>query len=176
MSNEVNVLIGVPASGKSTYLKGLREKHPNLHLVSRDMYVDQYANMFGQTYDQAFTEFAKQIDQTYKEHIRLLNDRITNKDNAPTYIVFDKTNLHSHVRDREFGFYQSNGYKLTYTFFEKPETQEEINKWFDRMRSREGKTIPTGVMWRMYEDYVDTVPKDAKIKPNTIVRINNWKG
>ena len=165
------VLIGLPASGKSTYMRDvLYSAHKEYRILSRDMLVEHYAKLDGITYNEAFTKYGKDVDKAYKEHMRLIRLEL------PDVLFVDKTNLYSHVRDREYQFFLDKGYCITYIFFTKPKFDEEFEAWQNRINSRPGKVIPKEVQKKMYEDYLEDVPTDAKVRPHFKFWINNWKG
>ena len=164
------VLIGLPASGKSTYMRDvLYSAHKEYRILSRDMWVEHYAKLDGITYNEAFTKYGKDVDKAYKEHMRLIRLEL------PDVLFVDKTNLYSHVRDREYQFFLDKGYCITYIFFTKP-VDEEFEEWKNRLSSRPGKNVPKETLEKMYEDYLEDVPTDAKVRPHFKFWINNWKG
>lgn len=163
------VLIGLPASGKSTYMREvLYPAHKEYRILSRDMLVEHYAKQDGITYNEAFTKYGKDVDKAYKIHMQYIRDEL------PDVLIVDKTNLYSHVRDREYQFFLDKGYCITYIFFTKP-VDEEFEEWKNRINSRPGKTIRPHVLEKMYEDYLEDVPESAKVQPHFKFWIKNWK-
>lgn len=164
------VLIGLPASGKSTYFnEHLKKNVMEGKILSRDMIVEWFAKQNNCDYNLAFNTYAKEIDKVYRMHME------DAKKFLPDYLVVDKTNLYSHVRDREYQFFLDKGYCITYIFFTKP-VDEEFAEWKNRLSSRPGKTIPPHVLENMYNDYLEDVPSDAKVQPHFKFWVNNWKG
>lgn len=165
---QLNVLCGLPASGKSTYIENLKLQHPNAVIWSRDYFVEKFAKENGISYSESFVKFSNEIEISYKNFVNNI------KFVKPSYIICDKTNLSSKIRDKEFWFFHQNEYYITYTFFTKPITEVEKQVWYSRLDGREGKNIPKQVLNGMYKNYADFVPKDAIIKPDEIVIIDNW--
>lgn len=167
---ELIVLIGLPASGKSTYIKNiLRPKHPEMVVWSRDDIVDIVAKEHKITYTQAYNKYQTIIEDRYKKTLS------SYRHSLPDVIVCDKTNLSSKHRDKEFKFFKDKKYFITYVFFEFPKTPEEISAWKRRLNSRPGKIIPEFVLEDMMNKGVMFVPKEANVKPDMIYIINNWK-
>ena len=88
------------------------------------------------TYDVAYKKFVKEIEESFKTMSKTI------RQNKPNVVICDKTNLYSHVRDREFTFFKENGYHITYVFFEPPVSPEEVEEWKYRLNNRPGKSIP----------------------------------
>lgn len=165
------VLIGLPASGKSTYLEQhLKKNVMEGKILSRDMIVEWFAKQDGITYNEAFTKYAKETNTVFNQHIQDARQLL------PDYLVVDKTNLYSHVRDREYQFFLDKGYCITYIFFTKPVEDDDIAEWKRRLASRPGKVIPEHILDNMYKDYLEDVPSDAKVQPHFKFWYNNWKG
>jgi len=166
---QLHVLIGLPASGKSTYFnKHLVRTVMEGKVLSRDNIVEWFAKQNNCDYNLAFKTYGKEIDKLYKQHVQ---DALKYK---PEYLVMDKTNLYSHVRDRDIAPFVDAGYIVTYIFFEKPKTDEEMEVWKRSLASRPGKVIPEYVLENMYADYMEDVPENAKVQPHFKFWINNW--
>ena len=162
------VLIGLPASGKSTYFEKLKAEYPKFVHWSRDVVVEIFAKTNGVSYNEAYVKYSKDIDESFKTM------SATIRNNKPNVVISDKTNLYSHVRDREFIFFKDNKYHITYIFFEPPVSESDVDEWERRLNSRAGKVIPSFVLGDMRLNYISYVPVDARVQPDEIIRINNW--
>lgn len=162
------VLIGLPGSGKSTYLQQLLQVYPKTVVTSRDDIVEKYAKQYNIDYNAAYVKYASEIDEDYK----VMMENVRNS--LPDIVVSDRTNLTTKSRDKLSQYFKDKRYKITYVFFKKPVRDADKYVWNLRMNSRPGKTIPDGVAQSMYDSYVDFVEEDARIKPDIVVKINGW--
>lgn len=160
------MLIGLPASGKSTYLKELLIQYPEAVVISRDHFVEEKARELGSTYDQVFKEYSKEVDENFKNYVQHIRESL------PDVVINDKTNLTNNNRDKEVQHFKDSGYELTYIFFEKPKRDVDHYVWKQRLGSRKGKFIPDSVVEDMLKRYEDNV--NGRIAPDYMFRIKSW--
>jgi len=141
-------MVGVPASGKSTFVKNFISADPDSFFVySTDQFIEDAATHFNSTYNEMF-------ESNFKEAIasmnKLLEQAIADK---RQYIVWDQTNLGIKKRKTIIDKMKSMGYSVKCVSFIPPETQDELAEWNRRLESRPGKTIPVRFLNRMMTDY-----------------------
>lgn len=129
------MLVGLPASGKSTYL----EKMPTEDFVvlSTDNIVEARAAEIGATYDDVWADYIKIAEAE-------MRFEFSKAVKAGSNIVLDRTNL---SRKKRMGFLSqlpSEYFKIA-VVCERPDNAE----WARRLASRKGKTIPSGVLFSM---------------------------
>lgn len=128
------MLIGVPAAGKSTWIKN--NPKPGV-IVSTDDKIAAYAEHCNKTYDEVF--------RSYIKHATTLMELDVKKaiaDDAD--IVWDQTNTTRKSRAGKLLKIPSH-YRKVAVFFPTPE-KEELAR---RLASRAGKTIPSNIVYSM---------------------------
>jgi predicted kinase len=132
-------LVGVPASGKSTWVKNQDWAVLCVH-VSTDKWVDLYAESVGKTYSEVFDEYMPTaVDLMAKEVIAA---REMGRD-----IIWDQTSTGVKARARKFNMLPD--YEHIAVVFKTPETNELAR----RLASRPGKNIPAHVMRSMIDNF-----------------------
>lgn len=134
------VLVGVPASGKSTWLDEFAEELNILSVISSDNIIQYIAEEFNMSYDEAFPHLIAFANEIF--HKDLDRYRSSNLN-----VVIDRTNLSPKVRRsilKEFP-----DHRKIAVVFPTPEDSE----WQKRLNSREGKTIPQHVLDSMAKNY-----------------------
>lgn len=138
MSNPtLYMLVGVPGSGKSTWIA---KNFPDLtghYVASTDRLLEIYASMRGATYNDVFQD---NIDYANKAMMTHIKDVIMYGYN----IIWDQTNLNKKSRARKLAAVP-NTYRKIAIFFPTPET----GKLYRRLGSRPGKTIPEFAVQQM---------------------------
>ena len=137
------ILIGVPASGKSTWLS--EEGVDAEVLASSDNTIEVVAARYGMTYSQGFKTLIDFAQLVFENDLKTAI-----KDNLN--IVIDRTNLTPKVRKRFIDMFKKAGYKITAIYFETPQQAE----WDRRIKSRPGKEIPDYVLKSMSLNF--TIP------------------
>ena len=126
------VLIGVPGSGKSTWVKD-QEWASDCAYVSTDIWVELEAQRLGKTYSEIFTDYMpKAVDLMAAQ---VIDAREQGKD-----IIWDQTSTTIASRKRKFNMLP-NYYHIA-VVFDTP-SRIELNK---RLASRPGKEIPDVVV------------------------------
>lgn len=126
------MLVGVPGSGKSTWIKN--NEH-NAVVLSTDNYIERAAEKHGKTYSEVFQDtidFAtKQMEKDLLQAVR--DDRD---------IIWDQTNLTAKARKSKLSRIPKS-YKKVAVFFSVPSDLR------DRLASRPGKSIPEPIVLSM---------------------------
>jgi len=138
------VLVGVPGSGKSTWVDD-QEWAITCARISTDKWVEIYAKEVGRTYSEVFTDFMPTaVDLMAKEVIAA---REMKRD-----IIWDQTSTTIASRARKFNMLPDY-YKIAVVF--KTPEKEELAK---RLASRPGKEIPISVVEQMAFDLTADPP------------------
>lgn len=132
-------LVGVPASGKSTWIESQDWAVLCVH-VSTDKWVDLYAKEMGKTYSEVFDEYMPTaVDLMAKEVVAA---REMGRD-----IVWDQTSTTVASRARKFRMLPD--YEHIAVVFKTPEPEELAC----RLVSRPGKNIPDHVVRSMIDNF-----------------------
>lgn len=135
------MMVGVPGSGKSTWIKN-QNWMLGLNVVSTDAFVEDYARSQGKTYSEVFDEYMPTAVQKMVEHVVFCREH--NLD-----IVWDQTSTSIATRAKKIRMLP-NYYKIA-VVFRKPD-DEELKR---RLASRPGKEVPWAVieqMWGSWEE------------------------
>ena len=157
------IMVGLPASGKSTRVAQLCRMYPDAFVYSTDAYIEECAKINGLTYDQAFSEF---IDPATKR----MNEQLDIAIRSNQTIIWDQTNLGIKKRAKIINRMRQAGYWIYCECFTIPETEEDFSEWNRRLQGRPGKTIPEHVIQSMTTSYVIPTLEEgfASIKYRTI--------
>jgi len=129
------MLIGLPASGKSTWIAA-QDWTRDCVLVSTDKLIDIEAGRQDKTYNQVFSSY---IDTATK----LMNNDVCEAVAAGKDIIWDQTNTSRKSRKAKLAM--APGYHKIAVVFAIPEDSE----WQRRLASRPGKSIPDAVLKAM---------------------------
>lgn len=133
------ILVGVPGSGKSTWLFN-QDYVEDRYIASTDDIIQSIAFGFGMTYDEGFKDLIKFAEKVmWKELADFAEDG--------ERIYIDRTNLTAKSRKKFIDFLKPYGYEFEAVYFETPETDE----WARRLY-RPGKTIPDHVLESMADN------------------------
>ena len=133
-------LIGVPGSGKSTWIKN-QDWAKNCVVVSTDEFVEDYAKEVGSTYNDVFDEYMPTAASMMAG--KVVSTRKEGKD-----IIWDQTSVSVKSRKRKFKLLPD--YEHIAVVFNTPEMDELMQ----RLASRPGKNIPLSVMDKMIRSFV----------------------
>lgn len=139
--NRCYVLVGVPGSGKSTWIKN-QDWAKDIPVVSTDNHVEAYAMEQGKTYSEVFDEYMPIAVRLMTNHA--LTAQANHKD-----IIWDQTSTTIASRRRKFNTLSKEQYEFIAVVFKTP--TDEVLK--ERLASRPGKHIPDSVMRRMIEGF-----------------------
>ena len=138
---KVYVLVGVPGSGKSTWVDSQDWALPCAR-VSTDKWVEIYAREVGRTYSEVFVDFMPTaVDLMAKEVVAA---RETGRD-----IIWDQTS--TTVKSRAKKFAMLPDYDHIAVVFKTPDHKELMR----RLSSRPGKEIPDHVIASMIASWED---------------------
>ena len=130
--NKLYVLVGVPGSGKSTWVSKQHWARDCVY-VSTDMHIEDYANLVGKTYSEVFDKFMPKAIELMAQDVRAA--RTAGKD-----IIWDQTS--TTVKSRAKKFNMLPNYQHIAVVFKTPSPLELEQ----RLASRPGKNIPWTVM------------------------------
>ena len=133
--SKVYMLIGVPGSGKSTWVNA-QDWVKDCVLVSTDKLIELEAGRQGKTYNDVFKDY---IDTATK----LMNADVLEAVAEGKDIIWDQTNTGRKSRKAKLAMMP--GYYKIAVMFATPEKEE----WQRRINSRPGKMIPEGVLKAM---------------------------
>lgn len=134
------VLVGIPGSGKSTWVSN-QPWAKNCVVVSTDDHVEDYAKRVGKTYSEVFDEYRPTAVNLMTEDV--VAARKDGKD-----IIWDQTNVSRKPRTRKIRMLPDY-YKIA-VVFPTPD-KDELKK---RLASRPGKVIPPHVIDSMINSFV----------------------
>lgn len=126
------MLVGVPGSGKTTWINNREEISINDHIVGTDYIVQEIADHFGINYNEAFPHVIK-----FAEHMMNKELEVAIKNGGDIY--WDQTNTTRKSRDEKLSRIPIHYHKVA-VYFATPADLEE------RLASRPGKTIPEHVI------------------------------
>jgi predicted kinase len=133
------VLIGLPASGKSTWVSQ-QFWTDECAYISTDHYVDRFAARTGHSYNQVF-------EAVMPRAIRLMMRAVRRAQDRGLDIIWDQTNLTRASRARKFRILPE--YRAVAVVFAAPEPEEHAR----RLAGRPGKRIPDTVLATMIKSY-----------------------
>lgn len=137
---KVYVLVGVPGSGKSTWVDS-QDWTKDCVYVSTDLYVEKFARKMGKTYNDVF-------DDVMKRAIHLMMRRVRKAQREGKDIIWDQTNTSVKTRANKFRILPE--YEAIAVVFKTPDATEHAR----RLASRPGKHIPDHVVRSMIENLV----------------------
>lgn len=140
-------LIGVPGSGKSTWVAN-QEWTNECVVVSTDEFVEDYARSVGKTYSEVFADYMpKAVD--------LMAAKVVSAREAGKDIIWDQTSTTVKSRTRKFNMLPN--YEHIAVVFKTPEHKELIR----RLLSRPGKEIPEHVIASMIASWEDPTEEEG---------------
>lgn len=128
-------LVGVPASGKSTWIKN-QDWALGLTVVSTDAFVEDYARAQGKTYSEVFEEYMPIA-------VNLMAEQVVRARELGHTIIWDQTS--TTVASRAKKFRMLPDYEHIAVVFQTPDEEEHQR----RLKTRPGKVIPEAVLFDM---------------------------
>ena len=149
---EIVFLIGLPGSGKSSFLKqGIQEKRfQNYKICSTDQYIDFVASLRKKTYDDVFDEVYPDAE---KQFFKLIDESVKQNQN----MVIDRTNCSIQDRKKILERIPSY-YKKRAIVFGVP--QDELKKRLNVRANATGKVISEEVLQSMINKYEHPTHKE----------------
>jgi predicted kinase len=141
--NKLYVLVGVPASGKSTWVKNQLWANDCV-IVSTDHFVENYARDTGKTYSEVFQEYMPKA-------VELMANQVVHAREQKKDIIWDQTSTTIATRAKKFRMLPDY-YKIAVVFKTPP--TPELQR---RLSSRPGKNIPWEVVSNMAQQ-LETEP------------------
>lgn len=132
-------MIGVPGSGKSTWIAN-QDWAENCVVVSTDDLVEDYARECGTTYNEVFDDYMPTA-------VKLMAEKVVRAREAGRDIIWDQTSTTAKSRTRKFNMLPD--YEHVAVVFAVPESAE-LDR---RLKSRPGKTIPWNIMQGMIKHF-----------------------
>jgi predicted kinase len=129
------MLVGIPGSGKSTWVNNQSWAKSCVYLSS-DKFIEDYATLVNKTYNEVFDEYIKTAGQ-------LLNKQAITANVAESDAIWDQTNLTVKSRASKLKIFPC--YKKIAVVFKTPEADELAR----RLANRPGKSIPDAVIASM---------------------------
>ena len=149
-------LVGVPAAGKSTWMKN-QDWDLDTCVLSTDSIIEDVASGYSMTYDEAFKNLIGFAEQVMWNDLKLAaNDGDT--------IYIDRTNLTVKGRRKFIDYLKPFGYEFEAVVFPTPDRDE----WERRLNSRPGKTIPKHVLDSMVNSFQMPLMDEGFSKITTI--------
>jgi predicted kinase len=137
--SKLYVLVGVPGSGKSTWVAN-QDWAKDCVYVSTDHHVEDHAKSVGKTYSEVFKDFMPTA-------VNLMAEDVVRAREAGKDIIWDQTSTTLASRTRKFNMLPD--YYAIAVVFKTPE-KIELER---RLGSRPGKHIPDYVMRSMISGY-----------------------
>ena len=134
--NKFYVLVGVPGSGKTTWVNQQSFNSDHTVYVSTDMFVERYAQQVGKTYTEVFAEY---MPRAIDEMMDTVFDALENRYD----IVWDQTSTSVASRRKKLK-YVPEGYEKIAVVFPTPDPTTH-KEWLNRP----GKEIPEEIVQDM---------------------------
>jgi predicted kinase len=139
--NKCYQLVGVPGSGKSTWIKN-QVWAKDLPVVSTDYFVEEEAKRQGKTYSEVFEEYMPIA-------VKLMTNQALICQANKLDFIWDQTSTTVKTRARKFNTLLSSQYEHIAVVFKVPEPAELTR----RLATRPGKVIPPDVMESMIKNF-----------------------
>lgn len=134
------MLVGVPASGKSTWRANYAKTHPGFVQLSSDDLLEEIAKIQGKTYSDVFADhYGSCISEMEKQFRAAIHNKQS--------IIWDQTNLTVKTRAKKTSQLPKEYFKMAVYF----ECSDDILEF--RLGNRPGKNIPANVMTSMKSQY-----------------------
>jgi predicted kinase len=140
-------LIGVPASGKSTWIKD-QTWALGLTVISTDAFVEDYARECGSTYSEVFDDYMPQAVEL------MANQVVFAREHGHT-VIWDQTSTTVKSRARKFRMLPD--YEHIAVVFPTP----AIDVLKERLASRAGKEVPWEVVQGMIDNWEEPTEEEG---------------
>jgi predicted kinase len=137
--NKLYVLVGIPGSGKSTWVKN-QDWAKDIPVVSTDNFVEEYAAREGKTYSEVFHDYMPIA-------VKLMANQALICQANKLDVIWDQTSTTVATRAKKINMLP-NYYKIAVVF-----KAPEPNELMRRLESRPGKNIPWSVITSMLSQW-----------------------
>lgn len=137
------ILVGLPGSGKSTWMRNLMSSDEEYVVVSSDDEIEKYAKSKGLTYSDVFDEYVKTATS-------LMNHKFKEAIQNNMNIIWDQTNMNSKKR-RSILQQLSQRYRKVAVVFQVDDS--ELDRRLKKRAQEEGKHIPNHVIDSMRRSF-----------------------
>jgi predicted kinase len=142
-------LVGVPGSGKSTWIKD-QLWALGLTVVSTDAFVEDYARAQGKTYSEVFTDYMPTA-------VNLMAEQVVRARELDHTIIWDQTSTTVASRARKFNMLPD--YDHIAVVFRTPEHKELMRRLASRWES--GKIVPEHVIASMIAGWEEPTTEEG---------------
>lgn len=136
------VLVGLPGSGKSTWIRSVNAAGEYV-VISSDDKIDAHAKENGKTYSDVFDSYIKQATSAMNADFK---EAVANNKN----IIWDQTNMSSKKRKGILQQLPKNYKKIAVVF---QIADDELIRRLEKRSKDEGKTIPMGIVYSMAKSF-----------------------
>lgn len=143
-------LIGVPGSGKSTWVSN-QDWAKDCAYISTDIHVENQAKLEGKTYNEVFKDFMPLA-------VKIMTDDVVKAREAGKDIIWDQTSVSLASRKKKFSMLPE--YEHIAVIFATP-TPDELAR---RLASRPGKSIPGHVISSMINNWDEPSEEEGFIQ------------
>jgi predicted kinase len=140
-------LIGVPAAGKSTWIKD-QDWALGLTIVSTDPFVEDYARAQGKTYTEVFKDYMPTA-------VDLMANQVVFAREHDHTVIWDQTS--TTVKSRERKFRMLPDYEHIAVVFRTP----DLDVLKERLASRPGKYVPWEVVQSMIDNWEEPTNEEG---------------
>lgn len=143
-SPKIYVLIGLPGSGKSTWVSSFLKQHAGMEftVVSSDDIIERHASERGKTYSEVFSEVS---GFAMKEMARIADEAFAQKRS----IIWDQTNMS--MKKRKTILQRAKDYTKIAVDFDV--SDRELQRRLDERAQATGKFIPKHIINTMAKNY-----------------------
>jgi predicted kinase len=134
------VLVGVPGSGKTTWIGHQMFDWTNTVIVSTDHHVEQYARSVGKTYSEVFKDYMPTA-------VDLMSKTAVDAFKNNKVVIWDQTSTTAKTRARKLRMAPAH-YKKIAVVFKTPKANTHT-----KMLNRPGKEIPTEIVQDMIDKF-----------------------
>jgi predicted kinase len=146
--NKMYVLVGVPGSGKSTWVAN-QKWAKDMPVVSTDRFVERYAEEQGKTYSEVFEEYMPIA-------VRLMANQALICQANNLDLIWDQTSTTIATRAKKIRMLP-NYYKIAVVFKTPPTAELQA-----RLASRPGKNVPWDVVSKMAQQLEAEPPTEGE--------------
>lgn len=136
------MLCGIPTSGKSTYVKQLKDtkEWSDAVVLSTDNYIEREAVSLCKTYNEIFEDAIKEAEQALQQDLK-------NAIRSGLDLIWDQTNLTSKARTRKLKIIPGS-YECSCAYF-----VIDLEEALKRNKTRDSKFIPESILKQMYSQF-----------------------